>query len=102
MFPCRYIKGSEISHSKLADLVGAERVYEFLTWILEENLDYERFKYMACGSLPNHKVTRPLVIVLDDDNDLEALKIRPLGEIHPSILRLQIVLDGPEVWERSD
>jgi hypothetical protein len=42
-----------------------------------------------------------LVIVLDHDNDLEALKNRPLGEIHPSIIRVQSVLDGPGVWERS-
>jgi len=35
-----------------------------------------------------HEVTRPLVIVLDDDNNLEVLKGRSLGNVDQSILRV--------------
>ena len=51
--------------------------------------------------LPGHKITRPLVIVLDDDNDEETLRQRPLGDIHPSILRAEEILEGPHVWKRA-
>jgi hypothetical protein len=83
----------------VANLVGAVNVNSATQWILKENIDREGFKYAACGTGPNNGC--PLVIVLDDDNDLEALKNRPLGEIHPSILRVKSVLDRPDVWERS-
>jgi len=101
MFHCRYIKGFEISRSKVADIVGIEKVDNIMQFIIRENLDWDHFKYLACGTRTDHKVTRPLVIVLDEDNDLEALKARPLGDVDPSILRMQSVLEGPDVWERS-
>ncbi|EKM74773.1 hypothetical protein AGABI1DRAFT_95394 [Agaricus bisporus var. burnettii JB137-S8] len=41
------------------------------------------------------------LIVLGDENNLEALKNRSLGEICPSIIFSEVVLDGPGVWERS-
>jgi hypothetical protein len=103
MFYPRFIKGFEISRSKLADLFGASKVDNAIRHILDEDLEANRdcFKYLACGSRPDHEVTMPLVIVLDDDDDLEALKRRPLGDIDPSILRMLVVLEGPDVWERS-
>jgi hypothetical protein len=98
---CQFIKGFEISRSKLADVFGESKVDYAIRHILDEDLDRDGFMYMACGTRPDHKVTQPLVIVLDDDDDLEALKQRPLGDVDPSILRIQIVLEGPDVWERS-
>ena len=101
VFLYRYIKGFEISRSKLAEKVGIENVDSMIEFILYENLDWDHFKYLACGNRPDHEITRPMVIVLDDDNDLEALKARPLGEVNQSILRMKSVLDGPDVWERA-
>src|SRR5882757_6293775 len=103
MFYPRYIKGFEISRSKLADLLGASKVDTAIRHIIKEDLQVDRdcFKYLACGTRPDHEVTRPLVIVLDDDDDLEALKQRPLGDVDPSILRMLVILEGPDVWERS-
>jgi hypothetical protein len=101
MFYPRFIKGFEISRSKLADVFGASKVDFAIRHILDEDLDRDGFKYMACGTRPDHEVTMPLVIVLDDDDDLEALKQRPLGDVDPSILRIQVILEGPDVWERS-
>jgi hypothetical protein len=69
--------------------------------IIEEHLNRDGFKFIACGDPPGHEITRPLVIVIDDDNDEETLRQRPLGDIHPSILRVKEILEGPDVWERS-
>jgi hypothetical protein len=101
MMPCRFIKGFEISRSKLADMVGSKKVDAAIQFVIQDNLDRDGFKYLACGTRPDLEVTRPLVIVLDDDNNLEALKDRPLGDIDPSILRVRDILEGPDVWERS-
>jgi len=99
--PCRFIKGFEISRSKLADVVGSEKVDAAIQFVVQDNLDWDGFKYLACGTRPDHEVTRPLVIVLDDDNNLEVLKGRSLGDVDQSILRVQDILEGPGVWERS-
>ena len=101
VFLYRYIKGFEISRSKLADMVGIDNVDHVIKFILYENLDRDHFKYIACGDRPGHEITRPMVIVLDHDNDLEALKARPLGDVNQSILRMESVLEGPDVWERA-
>lgn len=101
MMPCRFIKGFEISRSKLADMVGSEQVDAAIQFIVQDNLDRDGFKYLACGTRPEHEVTRPLVIVLDDDDNLEVLKGRSLGDVDLSILRVQDILEGPDVWERS-
>ena len=99
--PCRFIKGFEISRSKLAGIVGSEKVDAAIQIVIQDNLDRDGFKYLACGTRPEHEVTRPLVIVLDDDNDLEVLKGRSLGNVDQSILRVKDILEGPDVWERS-
>ena len=79
-----FIKGFEISRPKVATIVDASRVDVAISIVIKEHLDREGFKYLACGNRPGHKITRPLVIVLDDDYDKEALKQRPLGDTHPS------------------
>jgi hypothetical protein len=101
MFYCQFIKGFEISRSKVADVFGASKVDAVIRHVIREDLDRDGFKYLACGSRPDDEDTRPIVIVLDDDDDLEALKQRPLGDVDPSIRRVQVILEGPDVWERS-
>jgi hypothetical protein len=102
MFYCRYIKGFGISRSKVADVFGSSKVDNVIRHVIMEDLDRDGFKYLACGTRHGHEATEPLVIVLDDDDDLEALKQRPLGDVHPSIRRVEVILEGPDVWERSD
>jgi hypothetical protein len=102
MYLFRYIKGFEIDREQLIEEFGREKLSLCIKVILEENVDGDGFKYVACGHRPNHPVTpTSFVIVLDHDNDLEALKKRPLGEIHPSLIRVESVLLGPDVWERT-
>ncbi len=95
-----FIKGFEISRPKVSKIVGPSGV-DFAINIVIAELDRDGFKFLACGDLPGHKITRPLVIVLDDDNDEEMLRQRPLGDIHPSILRAEEILEGPHVWKRA-
>jgi hypothetical protein len=55
--------------------------------VIQQCLDRTGFKYMmACGHREGHEITRPLVVVLDDDSYEEKLGQRPLGEIHSSVL----------------
>jgi len=58
--------------------------------VVIEELDRDGFKFIACGDRPAHKITRPLAIVLDDDNDEGTLRQRTLGDIseHWADLRL--------------
>ena len=46
-----------------------------IRFFIQNNLDRDGFKYLACGTRPEHEVTWPLVIVLDNDNNLEGLKL---------------------------
>jgi hypothetical protein len=102
MFFVPYIKGFEINCEKLIEDFGREKLSLCIKVILEEHVDWDGFKYVACGHRPNHLVTpTSFVIVLDHDYDLEALKNRPLGEIHPSLIRAESVLLGPDVFERT-
>ena len=73
-----------------------------IRFFIQNNLDRDGFKYLACGTRPEHEVTWPLpvVIVLDNDNNLEGLKLEravvdSLGDVDQSILRVQDILD---VW----
>lgn len=95
-----FIKGFEICRDKVAAVVKPSKVDVAIEVIIEECLDREGFKYMACGRREGHEISWPLVIVLDDDYDEETLKQRPLGEIHSSVLWVMGVLEGPHVWER--
>jgi len=97
----QYIKGFEINRDKVATIVPCDKVDVAITIILEQCLDRADFKYIACGYREGHKVTWPLVIVLDDGFDEQALRKRPLGKIHQSVQWVMDVLDGPDVWERS-
>ena len=97
--PGHFIKGFEISRPKVATIVDPSKVDIAIVIVVVEHLDRDGFKFIACGDRPGHRITRPLVIVLDDDDDEEALRQRPLGDIHPSILRVMEILEGPDVWE---
>jgi hypothetical protein len=98
-----FIKGYEFNTSKIAELFSDLKVNVAIRCIVRDKLNRDGFLYVACGSQPDKGVTYTLVIVLDQDNDLEALKKRDLGEIDPSILGALVVqvLEGPDVWERS-
>jgi hypothetical protein len=96
-----FIKGYEISTSKIAQLFGENNVNVAIRYIVRDKLNRDGFLYVACGSKPEKGVTYTLVIVLDQDNDLEALKERELGDIDPSIIGASSVLEGPDVWVRT-
>lgn len=99
--PCRFIKGFEISRSKVATFIGdPSKVDVAIGIIIAQFLDSDGFRFLACGDRPDHKITRPLVIVLDDGDDEEKLRQMSL-DIHPSILKMKEILEGPDVWERS-
>ena len=97
----QFIKGFEICRDKVAAIVSPSKVDVAIEVIIQQFLDRTGFKYMACGHWEGHEVTRPLVIVLDDDRDEEKSRQRPLGEIHLSVLWVMDVLEGPDVWERA-
>ncbi len=100
--PCRFIKGFEISRSKVAAMiVDPSKVDVAISIVIEKFLNRDGFKFLACGDRPDHKITRPLVIVLDDDDDEEKLRQRQLPDIDQSILTMKGILEGPDVWERS-
>jgi hypothetical protein len=97
----QYIKGFEINRDKVATIVPCAKVDVAINIIIEQYLDRAGFKYIACGLREGHRVNWPLVIVLDDGFDEQALRESPLGEIHWSVQWVMDVLDGPDVWERS-
>lgn len=96
--PARFIKGFKISRQKMATIVDPSRVDAAITIVIEHFLDRDGFKDLACGDGPNQNLS--LVIVLDEDDDEETLRQRSLGDIHPSILKVKEILEGPDVWER--
>jgi hypothetical protein len=95
-----YIKGFEISRDKLAAVIEPSKIEVAIEAVIEECLDREGFKYMACGLREGPEASWALVVVLDDDYDEETLRQRPLGELHSSVLWVMDVLEGPKVWER--
>lgn len=97
----QFIKGYEISWDKVAAIVKPFKVDAAIDVVIEQFLDCDGFMYIACGLRAGHEITRPLVIVLDEDYDEEKLKKRPLGELHSSVKWVKDVLDGPDVWERT-
>ena len=65
-----------------------------IRFFIQNNLDRDGFKYLACGTRPpEHEVTWPLAIILDNDINLEGLKLEravvdSLGDVDQSILRV--------------
>ena len=51
--------------------------------------------------MPEHEVTQPLVIVLNDDNNLEALKGRSLGDVDQEYPECGVSLRDRRMYERS-
>ena len=70
-----------------------------IQFVIQGNLDRDGFKYLACGTRPVHEVTWPswLVIVLDSDKDFEGLSKGGRWATW-SILRVQDIFEGPDVW----
>lgn len=96
----QFIKGYKIDRKKIAEGLGSDLNAFVDTGIIQaiEFLPRESYKFIGCGTEGNN---RPVVIVLDYDYDEETLRRRPLAKVDPTILWIQPILEGPDVWVRA-
>ncbi|KIJ38202.1 hypothetical protein M422DRAFT_259106 [Sphaerobolus stellatus SS14] len=102
-----FVKGYEFNDEKIGSafefdgLALPRKVDSIVNLILRTVLDDEGYEALAVGNRVDHDDGRSVfILVLDDDDDLEKLKERPLPKpLHWSIERIMLVLDGPHVYK---
>jgi len=101
-----FVKGYEFNDEKIGSAFGFDGLAEprkvdvHVRAIAKTALDDEGYEGLAVARRVDDKGRPIFVLVLDDDDDLEKLKERPLPKsLHPSIKKIMIVLDGPDVYK---
>lgn len=100
-----FVKGYELNDEKVGSAFGFDGLAEprnvdvHVRAIAKTALDDEAYEALAVARRMDDKGKVVFVLVLDDDDDLEKLRERPLpNPLHPSIEKIMVVLDGPDVY----
>jgi len=102
LLPKQYIKGFAINREKMTAFhklePGSPEVETAIHFTIRY-IDRDAFLTIDCGLLPDGG--RRLVVVLDEDDEEDKLKERPLKPFDSSLNEVMPVLDGPDIWERA-
>ena len=101
-----YAKGYKISIRKIAEAFKFPQGFKDpkISLVVEYLIHFEisRDAYEYLGSVVWEEEGKPwteLVLVIEDDDDQNALRKRDIGKPHPRIEKVMDVLDGPDTWE---